>query len=332
MDVQEITGDWKVNEFDLDAVVDPPLREQMRSARALTIRRTGKRLNFYITSDLFPSISITGSRCALNCRHCKGKLLERLIPCTDQDTLITTAKKLHAGGARGILVTGGCTGAGKVPVVRISDAVRTIKDTTNLTVIAHTGFITAEEAYILKESGFDGIGFDVVGDMQTVHRVYGLTASEHDYISSLDALSQAGIMLFPHVCVGLDGGKVKGELHALEMIRGHNVDTIVVTGLMPVAGTEFSEIKPDPVDFARIISQAVTMFPDIPITLGCARSSGRDRELIDHLAIESGVGHIAIPTHYAVRYGLNHGYVMEYYGTCCGLPPSKDNRIPGMDS
>lgn len=303
----------------------------MSDARALTTGRSGKRLNFYITSDLFPSISITGSLCALNCRHCKGKLLERLIPCTDQDTLISTAKKLHAGGARGILITGGCTSTGKVPVIRVSDAVRTIKDTTDLTVIAHTGFITVEEAHILKEAGCDGIGFDVVGDMQTVQRVYGLTASEHDYLSSMDALAQAGIMLFPHVCVGLDWGKVRGEFRALEMIRGYHVNTIVITGLMPVAGTGFSEIKPDPVDFARVISQAVMMFPDIPITLGCARSSGRDRELIDHLAIESGVEHIAIPTPYAVRYGFNHGYVMEYYSTCCGLPPSPDTRIPGMD-
>jgi uncharacterized radical SAM superfamily protein len=304
----------------------------MQTSRALTIKRSGKRLNFYITSEMFPSVSITGSQCGLNCKHCGGKLLARLIPCMNPDTLIDTAKKLDSKGAKGILVTGGCDSAGKVPVPGMSDAIRTIKDTTDLIVIAHTGFITPEEAYVLKDSGLDGIGFDVVGDMNTANRVYGLDVDENDYISSLDALSNADIMLFPHICVGLDGGRMKGELHALEMIKGHKVTTVVITGLMPVAGTEFSEIKPDPIDFARVITEAVKIFPEIPITLGCARSSGRDRELIDHLAIESGVENIAIPTQYAVRYGANHGYVMEYYGTCCGLPPSDNTRIPGVGS
>jgi uncharacterized radical SAM superfamily protein len=312
--------------------VDAGLRKRMQAARALTTTRSGKRLNFYITSGMFPSISITGSQCDLNCKHCGGKLLERLIPGMNPDTLIDTAKKLERKGAKGILVTGGCNSSGKVPVTGMSDAIRTLKDTTNLIVIAHTGFITPEEAYVLKDSGLDGVGFDVVGDMNTANRVYGMDVDENDYISSLDALSNADIMLFPHICVGLDGGRMKGELHALEMIKGHKVSTVVITGLMPVAGTEFSEIKPDPIDFARVITEAVEMFPESPITLGCARSSGRDRELIDHLAIESGVENIAIPTQYAVRYGANHGYEIEYYGICCGLPPSDNTRIPGVGS
>lgn len=321
-------GGLNVKEFDLNTFVDVGLRKRMQSARALTTKRSNKRLNFYITSEMFPSISITGSQCSLNCKHCGGKLLERLIPCMSPGTLIDTAKNLEAKGAKGILVTGGCNSSGKVPVTSMSDAIKTIKDTTDLTVIAHTGFITPEEAYLLKDSGLDGIGFDVVGDMSTANRVYGLDVNEYDYISSLDALSNSGIMLFPHICVGLDAGRMKGELHALEMIKDYKVTTVVITGLMPVAGTEFSEIKPDPIDFARVITEAVGMFPKSPITLGCARSSGRDRELIDHLAIESGVENIAIPTQYAVRYGANHGYVMEYYGTCCGLPPSENTRIP----
>lgn len=254
--------------------------------------------------------------------------MERLIPCINPDTLIDTAKKLDGKGARGILITGGCNSLGKVPVTSMSDAIKTIKNTTGLTVIAHTGFITPEEAYVLEDSGLDGIGFDVVGDMNTAKQVYGLDVGENDYLSSLDALSNSDIMLFPHICVGLDAGKIQGELHALEMIKGRKVTTVVITGLMPVAGTEFSDIKPEPIDFARVITEAVEMFPENPITLGCARSSGRDRELIDHLAIKSGVENIAIPTQYAVRYGANHGYVMEYYGTCCGLPPSDNTRIP----
>lgn len=317
----------KAKEFDLEETVPPRLREQMRAARALTDRRSKKRLNFFITSDMFPSVSITGSRCSLQCKHCAGKLLERLIPCNTPDSLISAGITLESEGAKGILITGGCNRLGKVPVTSMSEAIKMLKETTDLILIAHTGFISPEEAFVLKESGVDGIGFDVVGDTGTVRRVYGLDVSEHDYISSLQALSRAGIILFPHVCVGLDGGKLRGEFHALEMIRDSRPSTVVITGLMPVAGTRFSDIKPDPLDFARVITTAVKMFPRIPITLGCARSSGKDRELIDHLAVESGVENIAIPTQYAVNYGVKHGYAIEYYGTCCGLPPSRETRI-----
>ena len=316
-----------VREFDLDDIIDPKLRDRMRKARAHTTLRSGKQLNFYITSHSFPSISLTGSKCSLNCKHCGGILLERLIPCKSPKSLISMAQKLIGHGAKGFLITGGCDKKGKVPVPAMADAIRTIKDTTDLIVVAHTGFINEKEAQILKQSGLDGVGFDVVGDMETARKVYGLTVSEYDYISSLEALSNAGFMLFPHICVGLDGGKLSGEFHALTMIKGCQVSTIVITGLMPLRGTPFSGVKPDPVDFVRVIAAAVEMFPETPITLGCARSSGQGRELIDHLAIESGVENIAIPTRYAIEYAQYHGYRIQSYGTCCGVPPSENTRI-----
>ncbi|MCL7415685.1 MAG: hypothetical protein M8349_06445 [ANME-2 cluster archaeon] len=316
-----------VSEFDLDRIVPLHLRDRMEGARAQTTSRSGKRLNFFVTSTLFPSISITGSQCSLHCKHCGGKLLERLIPCMTPENLVTTALAAEVQGAKGILITGGCDSKGKVPVPAMSAAIATIKERTGLIVIAHTGFISSTEAGLLRDSGLDGVGFDVVGDMAAAREVYGLDLLEQDYTSSLDALSDAGIMLFPHVCVGLNAGQFSGELHALEMIRGYEVSTIVITGLMPVQGTPFLGVKPEPLEFARVITTAVEHFPDIPITLGCARSSGRDRELIDHLAIESGVENIAVPTRYAVEYAKRNGYSTDYYGTCCGLPPSDDTRI-----
>jgi uncharacterized radical SAM superfamily protein len=317
----------RFREFDLDDIIDLKLRNRMKKARAHTTLRSRKQLNFYITSHLFPSISLTGSKCSLNCKHCSGILLERLIPCDSPESLISMAQKLIGHGAKGLLITGGCDRKGKVPVPAVADAIRIIKNTTDLIVIAHTGFINKEEAQILKQSGLDGVGFDVVGDMETVRRVYGLTVSEDYYISSLKALSNAGLMLFPHICVGLDGGKLCGELHALSMIKGYQVSTVVITGLMPLRGTPFYGIKPDPVDFARVITAAVEMFPETPITLGCARSSGQSRELIDYLAIESGVQNIAIPTRYAIEYAKYHGYRIQSYGTCCGVPPLKNTCI-----
>ena len=226
-----------------------------------------------------------------------------------------------------MLITGGCDRKGKVPTAAAARYIRSIKQQTDLIVIAHTGFVTPDEACALKDSGLDGIAFDVVGDAGTARRVYGLDVTGDDYLKSLQAISDAGINVFPHVCVGLDFGKMCGELRALELIRHINPTTVVITGLVPVEGTAMSSVKPDPFDFAEVFCRACELFPEIPITVGCAHSSGRDRELIERIALNSGVFNVALPTRSFVKYAYAKGYVIEYFGTCCGVLPRESTRI-----
>src|SRR3989337_2029386 len=233
-----------------------------------------KKINFFITSDLFPSISVTGKKCELMCQHCKGKLLEALISAPTPGACEKIALKLHLQGAKGILLTGGCDEPGRAPIDDLIPAIKTIKNKTELIIIAHTGFVSREEAVILKDSGLDGVGFDVIGDMATAREVYGLDVSEKEYIESLQAIDDSGIRIFPHVCVGLHFGELKGAFRALELIRSIRPETIIITGLMPVAGTPMAHIKPDPSDFAKVITRAIELFPDTPVVLGCAHSSG----------------------------------------------------------
>ena len=286
-----------------------------------------KKINFFITSDHFPSISITGNECSLMCQHCRGKLLESLAHATTCNELVKKALLLHKKGAKGILLTGGCDEHGRVPVCDIVPAIQEIKEKTGMLLIAHTGFISHEETFVLRGSGLDGIGFDVIGDMRTAKDVYGLSVSEMDYVESLRAIERSGIMVFPHVCVGLHFGKLRGEIRALEMIREVKPATVIITGLMPIAGTPMAHIKPRPSDFEKIISKAVEMFPGTPVVLGCAHSSGKDRELIEMIAIKCGVSGIAAPTVNTMRLAKDNGYEINYYGMCCGLVPGERTRI-----
>jgi uncharacterized radical SAM superfamily protein len=290
-------------------------------------QKPGKKIGFFITSDTFPSISVTGNSCSLMCQHCKGKLLHRLIPATTCEELEKKALKLHAQGAKGILLTGGCDERGSVPIRSIIPAIKNLKEKTDLIIIAHTGFITLEEAELLRESGLDGIGFDVMGDMDAVKEVYGLHVSEKDYIDSLHAISESGLSVFPHVCVGIHFGKLGGELHALEMIRSIAPSTVIITGLMPVAGTPMEHIKPKSSDFEKVIKKAIEMFPQTPILLGCAHSSGKDRAQIEKTALLCGVSGIAAPTMETIRFTRENGYEIKFYGTCCGLIPDEKMRI-----
>ncbi|MDO8726197.1 MAG: hypothetical protein Q7J35_09040 [Candidatus Methanoperedens sp.] len=286
-----------------------------------------KKINFFITSDHFPSISITGNECSLMCQHCRGKLLESLVHATTCEELVRKALFMHKKGAKGILLTGGCDERGRVPISDIIPAIKTIKDKTGMLLIAHTGFISHEETSALRGSGLDGIGFDVIGDMKTAKEVYGLSVSEMDYVESLRAIERSGIIVFPHVCVGLHFGKLRGEIRALEMIREVKPATVIITGLMPIAGTPMAHIKPEPSDFEKVISKAVEMFPGIPVVLGCAHSSGKDREQIEMVAIKCGVSGIAAPTVHTRMLAKENGYEINYYGMCCGLVPGEMTRI-----
>lgn len=286
-----------------------------------------KKINFFITSHLFPSLSVTGNSCALMCRHCEGKLLESLFPATTCDELEKKAFALHKQGAKGLLITGGCDMRGRVPINSLIPAIKKIKQKTELILIAHTGFISPEEATALKNSGLDGIGFDVIGDMSTARDVYGLDISEKDYTDSLCAIEDAGIMIFPHVCVGLHFGELRGEFHALELIKTITPSTVIITGLMPVAGTPMAHVKPIPSDFEKVIAKAVDMFPHTPIVLGCAHSSGKDRGEIERMALQCGISGIASPTMQTINFARKKGFEINYYGTCCGLIPSEKTRI-----
>ncbi|MDL5503479.1 MAG: hypothetical protein QSU88_09710, partial [Candidatus Methanoperedens sp.] len=136
-----------------------------------------------------------------------------------------------------------------------------------------------------------------------------------------------GLLIFPHVCVGIHFGKLSGEYHALEMIRSIVPTTIIITGLMSVAGTPMQHIKPVPSDFEKIIRKALVIFPDIPVILGCAHSSGKDRADIEKMALLCGASGIAAPTFGTIRFAEENGYEINYYGTCCGLIPDDNMKI-----
>ena len=57
----------------------------------------------------FPTISVTGKGCALNCRHCGGQVLETMYPVASSEELFNLCAKLKKEGALGCLLSGGCS-------------------------------------------------------------------------------------------------------------------------------------------------------------------------------------------------------------------------------
>jgi len=291
----------------------------------------GKKIRFYAPSFIyyktnyfcssptaFPSISVTGSSCALKCKHCNGKVLKTMFPALTPKELFNLCAKLKNKGAIGCLISGGCLPDGSVPLNKFVDAIAKIKSELGLTIAAHTGVIDVSKAKELKEAGVDSALIDIIGSDETIREVYQLKVSVEDYDASLRALHESGIPSVPHVLVGLHYGKLKGELQALKMISKYSPSAVIVIAFMPIHGTPMEQVNPpEPEDIARVLVTARLMMPQTPIALGCMRPKGKHRLRTDTLAVKAGVNAIAFPAEEAIRLAESMGLEITFSSLCC---------------
>ena len=275
--------------------------------------------NHYRSSPTqFPTVSVTGTACALNCRHCGGKVLETMHPANTPEKLFELVAKLKQNGASGCLISGGCLPDGSVPLTPFIPAIEKIKRELGLTVFVHTGIIDDATTTALKTAGVDAALIDIIGSDETIRKVCNLNVTVKDYVRSLNALQHAGLNFVPHVIVGLDDGKLKGELDALKIIASVKPSAIVVIAFMPIHGTAMANAKPPtPADIARVAATARLMFPETPLVLGCMRPKGKHRAETDVLALKAGVDAIAFPSEEAIKYAEAQGYAFSFSSYCC---------------
>jgi uncharacterized radical SAM superfamily protein len=275
--------------------------------------------SYYSSSPThFPTISLTGAACALNCKHCEGKVLQTMQPAESPEKLFTLAEKLKQLGAFGCLLSGGCLPDGSIPLARFIPTIKKIKRELGLTIFIHTGIIRLDVAIALKNAGVDAALIDVIGSDETVKQIGNLNVTVRDCADSLKALQQAGLKFVPHVIVGLHDGKLKGELDALKLILPVKPSAIVIIAFMPIFGTAMAEIKPpQPTEIARVIASARVMLPRTPLALGCVRPKGKHRAETDILALKAGVDAIAFPHEKAVGYAKTQQYEFSFSPYCC---------------
>lgn len=293
--------------------------QKHREVRFYAPSFTYYKTRYYCSSPTnFPTVSVTGTSCALNCKHCGGKVLGTMHPADTPDKLFELSVKLKKNGAFGCLVSGGCLPDGSVPLKQFVPAIERIKRELGLTVFVHTGIIDAETAGMLKEAGVDAALIDVIGSEETIRKIYSLAVTVQDYADSLKALDESGLSFVPHVIVGLNEGKLDGELNALKMIMPTNPSAIVIIAFMPIRGTALELVQPPkPVDIAKVAATARLMFPQTPLVLGCMRPKGKLRVETDILALKAGVDAIAFPSEEAIRYAQKQNCKISFSSYCC---------------
>ena len=243
----------------------------------------------------FPSLSVTGTSCSLNCEHCDGHLLKGMESTITPESLFLRCKEIKDLGGEGVLISGGSDSTGHVPLNRFAETIKRVKNELDLLVVIHTGLVTPETAQKLAEIGIDAAMLDVIGDEDVSLKVYHIPDGPVKMRRSLDILEEYNIPTVPHVLVGLDYGQLKGELEALEIIAQGRPSALVIIALTPVRKTPMAHVTPpSPESIARIMTVARLGFRDIPLILGCARPMGQHKIDSDIFAINSGVNGIAM--------------------------------------
>jgi uncharacterized radical SAM superfamily protein len=311
---------WKLNEKEVLCLLEkgftsPKHREIRFYAPSFTYYKT----KYYRSSpNSFPTISITGTSCALNCKHCGVKVLETMHPALFPQELFDLCSKLKQDGAKGCLVSGGCLPDGSMPLDGFVDAFGRIKWELGLTVFVHTGIINSETAFSLKQAGVDAALIDVIGSSETIKKIYNLEVAPKDYADSLKALDKAELNFVPHVIVGLNDGKLDGEFEALKMVSEVEPSALVIIAFIPIPGTAMTKtLPPKPVDIAKVILAARLLFPETPLILGCMRPKGVARGETDVLALKAGVDAIAFPREEVIKYAQNVGFEVSFSSFCC---------------
>ncbi|MFA5365172.1 MAG: radical SAM protein [Candidatus Bathyarchaeia archaeon] len=300
--------------LDPETVWQMPQKELVTLIEAGQVPNRSQKIRFYAPSfisyktkhyrsspNVFPSISITGSSCALKCQHCNGKVLDTMIPAPTPDALFDLCKKLKTGGAVGCIISGGCLPDGSVPIEAFVDSIGRIKHELGFTVFVHTGVVDFSVAKQLKTAGVDAALIDVIGSNQTINEVLRLDVTVQDYERSLRAFRDCGLPFVPHVLVGLHYGELNGEFEALKMVAKYSPSAVIVIAFMPIHGTPMGNVGPSPPeDIARTLVSAKLLMPNTPLVLGCMRPKREHRKKTDVLAVKAGVNAIAFPSEDAV--------------------------------
>jgi len=324
-------SNWRNKVQGLLQADEETLEKALAEVRSIGWKNFGRRIRFYAPSFMyyrserfrsspsaFPSVSVTGSFCALKCKHCGGKVLNTMFPALTPERLVEVCTEIKARGGLGCLISGGCLPNGSVPLERFVDAIAEVKKTLGLTVVVHTGVIDAELARRLAVAGVDAALIDVIGSDETIREVYQLDVSVADYDRSLRALHESGVPLVPHVLVGLHYGRLKGEFEALQMIARYLPSAVIVIALMPIHGTLMETVTPPkPADIARVLVAARMMLPKTPLVLGCMRPKGKHKTETDVLAVKAGVNAIAFPAEQAIKFAESIHMKTSFSSLCC---------------
>ncbi|WP_207666963.1 radical SAM protein [Desulfofundulus salinus] len=289
-----------------------PLERLLEEAWQVRRRNFAHRVEFVRPTATRP-VSVTGTACALNCAHCGGHFLQGMLPLP---RLMERWQKGEELPWSSLLISGGCDPEGVVPVARHLDQLRELAARFKLNL--HPGLVDGETARLIGQVA-SAVSFDLILDEDTIAEVLGLPCGPRDYLRVYRHLRRYN-RVFPHLVVGLRGGRLSGEYRVLEALGELGAEALVVIVFFPVPGTAYGGCQPPALEeVARLLATARIMLPWMPIYVGCMRPAGSYRARLDALAVKAGVNRLVLPAPPARELARELGLEVAWRRECCVL-------------
>lgn len=310
--IASMQADW--NGLSVDRV--PPVNfytPTFKSFQTSELKDCGK--------SAWPAVSITGGDCKLQCDHCKAKILEPMIPARTPEDLWRVVNGIIEDGGQGMLLTGGSNHQNHVEYDAYYATIRRIKDEfPQFKIALHTALVTEDIAKSMEQAGIDAAMMDVIGSQDTITQVYHLRRTVDDFEATLEHLVNTNMKVVPHIVIGLHYGRLLGEWNALEMIRRHLPDAVVLVVVMPFYAPDSRPfVTPDTTSVGQFFMDARKALPETPLLLGCARPAGVAKVQIDTYAVMAGLNGIAHPSDGTVELAARLQRKVRVTPACCSI-------------
>lgn len=275
--------------------------------------KRSERIFFYRPSPAVVPVSITGARCELDCPHCRGRYLSGMAKASMPTDLIRAFIAARKSGAKRLLITGGFTRSGRLPVENMISAIEEGKRRTGIKVSMHGGLLGKGTMEMVSKAGVDALLLDIIGSQHAVTCYLGGGWSLKDYEDALSNAKTCFPLLAPHVLIGIEEGRVIGEYRAIDMIAEANPGACAI--LVLTDGE-----MPDSAEVQKVMGYARERLK-FHLTLGCMRGRGKPRLLYERMAVDLGFDGIANPSQESLDYAKGAGLEVFFVEDCCVHKP-----------
>lgn len=276
----------------------------------------------FVPSKYYVAVSITGLWCELGCPYCRGRYLKGMVPALTPNELYNVAQKLWNSGARGILISGGFTKNGNLPLTKeYMKVIRLLKQELGVIISVHSGLVGKEIIDELWASQVDFIDFEIPPSNNYLKLMKNLPHHTKDMYLNLLSYTMDRYdkdFMVPHVVIESKASTVNEEKTTIKEIIEASPSKIVILVEIPPTREEHIDIERaiDVIRFTRNIFNR-------EVILGCMRPQWIKRDLDSKVIEGKLIDRIATPKKTTIK-----KYHLEVIHACCSIPSKYINLFP----
>ncbi len=271
----------------------------------------------FIPGDRYPSVSITGTSCSLMCTYCESRYLHSMVAAPTPRALYKFALKHASRGGLGMLVSGGFTREGRLPLEPFLPVLRRIKEETGLLLSVHPGLPAKDTPAALRDAGVDIVDYEVPTSNVFVEKVKRLPGrGVEDYLEGFDRFMDEGPrFVAPHITVGLPGATLDDELGVAREVVRRKPYMVVVLVFIPTRGTGVSGLQAPSLERVLTFLRSLRAMYSGTVALGCMRPAAM-KDVLDDAVVREGLADRMVNP----RRSLIRRYGLPVVEACCSVP------------